>query len=99
MAAQKLTVVARIRAKPGKEEQVKRELLKLLAPTHVEEGCINYDMHASVDNPAHFLFHENWTSRAALDKHLQSDHVQVFFRQMDELLAEPVDITFWHQVD
>ena len=39
-----VTVVARIRAKPGKEERVQRELLKLLAPTRAEKGCVNYEV-------------------------------------------------------
>ena len=63
MSSGKLTVVARFKAKPGKEEQVKRELLKLLAPTRAETGCLNYDLHESLGNPAEFLFHENWAAR------------------------------------
>ena len=98
MADQKVTVVARAKAKPGKEEQVKQELLKLLSPTRAEDGCINYDMHESIDHAGQFLFHENWESRKSLDRHLATAHVQNFLRQADQLLAEPVEITLWKQV-
>ncbi len=98
MENQKVTVVARIKAKLGKEAQAKQELLKLLSPTRAEAGCINYDMHQSFDNQAHFLFHENWTNQGALNKHLETPHLMNFLNQADQLLAEPVEITLWKQV-
>lgn len=98
MGKEKLTVVARIKAKPGKQAQVRAELRKLLAPTRAEDGCINYDLHQALDSDAEFLFHENWTSKEGLDKHLATPHVQGFLGQADELLAEPVEITLWNQV-
>ncbi len=99
MENQKVTVVARIKAKLGKEAQAKQELLKLLSPTRAEAGCINYDMHQSLDNQAHFLFHENWTNQGALNKHLETPHLKNFLNQADQLLAEPVEITLWKQVE
>ena len=99
MENQKVAVVARIKAKLGKEAQAKQELLKLLSPTRAEAGCINYDMHQSLDNQAHFLFHENWTNQGALNKHLETPHLKNFLNQADQLLAEPVEITLWKQVE
>ncbi|MGH9784506.1 MAG: putative quinol monooxygenase, partial [Terriglobia bacterium] len=69
-----------------------------LSPTRAEDGCINYDMHESMDSAGEFLFHENWTSRKALDRHLAAAHVQNLLRRADQLLAEPVEITLWKQV-
>ena len=40
-----------------------RGSLKLIDITRAEEGCINYDLHQDNENPAHFLFYENWKSR------------------------------------
>lgn len=45
MANQPVTVVVRLKARPGKEAQVRQELFNLLAPTRAEQGCINFDMH------------------------------------------------------
>jgi len=94
----KVTVVVRIKAKPGVNAQVKQELLHLLAPTRSEKGCINYDMHRAVDDDALFLFHENWTCEEDLRRHLESPHVQNWLRRADELLAEPMEMTRWEQV-
>jgi quinol monooxygenase YgiN len=81
-----LTVIATIKAKPGRVEDLKRELLRLVAPTRVEDGCINYDLHQDKENPATFVFYENWTSKEALDKHLQSPHILNYLEREDELL-------------
>lgn len=93
-----LTVIARLKAKAGMEDRVAQELQKLLALTRVERGCINYDMHRSRTDPTLFLFHENWTSEADLDTHLQSPHIQNWIRLADTLLAEPIEITRWTRV-
>ncbi len=98
MAEQKLTVVAKIVAKPGLEEKVKAELLNLITPTRKEAGCINYDLHRSQDNKAQFLFYENWVSRQDLDDHLKTPHLEAFLGKSQELLAEPIEITFWDMI-
>ncbi len=47
-----LSVVAEMVAKPGKEEELKRHLIALVAPTLQEEGCVQYDLHQSTGSPA-----------------------------------------------
>ena len=39
MADGKVTVIARIKAKPGLEETVKKEVMNLVSPTRSEAGC------------------------------------------------------------
>ena len=70
-----LTIVARIEAHPDKVELVKSELLKLIGPTRAEAGCLQYDLHQDNDNPAVFLFHENWESRELCRRHMESEHI------------------------
>ncbi|MCX6930208.1 MAG: antibiotic biosynthesis monooxygenase [Verrucomicrobia bacterium] len=41
MNAESLTVTAQIKAKPGKDSQVRQELLSLVAPSREEAGCLN----------------------------------------------------------
>lgn len=93
-----LTVVAQIKAKPGKENETQQALQALLAPTRKEAGCVNYDLHVSPQNPTLFLFHENWASQADLDRHLQSPHIQAMFARVTELLAEAPQIALWQKV-
>ena len=72
----KLTIVANIKANPEKIDLVKSELLKLIDVTRAEEGCINYDLHQDNENPAHFLFYENWESRDLWQAHMGNQHLK-----------------------
>ena len=93
-----ITVVATFQALPGKEEELKQALLTLVAPTRKENGCINYDLHVASDNPGKFLFHENWTSKAALDVHLQTPHTQVLLPRLNGLAVGMPEITIWDKI-
>ena len=70
-----LTIVATIEAKPDKIDLVKTELKKLIAPNLKEAGCIQYDLHQDNQNPAFFLFFENWESRELWQDHMNSSHL------------------------
>ncbi|QDV62332.1 putative quinol monooxygenase [Crateriforma conspicua] len=72
----KLTIVADITVKSDKIDIVKAELEKLIPTTRAEEGCQQYDLHQDNDNPAHFLFFENWESREAWQKHMNNQHLK-----------------------
>ena len=93
-----LTVIATFEAKPGKETALRAALAELVEPTRKEAGCLNYDLHESTDNPAKFLFHENWTSKAHLEVHLQSAHIQKLLPRVDELCTGAPEITLWNAI-
>ena len=98
MSVKTITVVATFQAKPGKEAELKKALISLVAPTRKEAGCLNYDLHISPTDPAKFLFHENWTSKTHLDAHLQSPHVQVLLPRTDDLCIGMPDIVVWEKI-
>ncbi len=93
-----LTVVAKIRARTGMEERVRKELMALVTPTRAETGCINYDLHQAVDESGLFLFYENWISRKDLDEHLKMPYLQGFLSKSDDLLAAPIEITLMEMI-
>jgi quinol monooxygenase YgiN len=94
-----LTVVATFEAKPGKEAELRAALTGLLAPTRQEAGCLNYDLHQAIEHPAKFLFHENWTSKAHLDAHLQSAPVQAVLARLGELCVAAPEISLWERIE
>ena len=98
MSAKNVTVVATFQAKPGQEAELKTALINLVAPTRQEAGCLNYDLHVSPEDPAKFMFHENWTSRAHLDVHLQSPHLKALLPRVDELCVGFPDIVIWEKI-
>ena len=81
-----LTVIAHMRAAPGREEELRRELSELVGPTTEEDGFVNYDLHESLAEPGTFYLYENWRSEAQLDAHLQAPHLVRFAGLLDDLL-------------
>ena len=73
-----LTIVARIEAKEDRIDLVKSELLKLIEPTRKEQGCLQYDLHQDNDNPAVFLFFENWASRELWQVHMTNENLKAY---------------------
>jgi quinol monooxygenase YgiN len=83
-----LTIVADIKAKSDQIDLVKAELLKLIAITRAEGGCINYDLHQDNEDPAHFLFYENWESRELWQAHMGNQHLKDYLAATDGAVAE-----------
>lgn len=82
----KVTIVAHIMAKSDKIDFVKAELQKLIPITRTEEGCINYDLHQDNENPAHFVFYENWDSRELWQAHMNNQHLKDFVMATDGVI-------------
>jgi len=88
MSNQKLTIVAKILAKPEKRELVKNELLRLIDITRSENGCINYDLHQDNENENLFLFYENWKSRELWQTHMNNIHIAEYMKATDGAIEE-----------
>ena len=85
-----ITVVAKLVAKKDAVEAVKAEVLKLVAPTRQEQGCIEYRLHQDNDDPSVFIFYENWENLSCLERHLQSAHYNSYVTAVADLLTEKV---------
>ena len=84
----KLTIVANIKVKPEHVDTVKAELEKLIPITRAEEGCIQYDLHQDNENPAHFLFYENWDSRELWQTHMNNQHLKDYMAATDGMVED-----------
>jgi len=96
-AADLLTAVTFIRGNPGKEEEIKRELLSLTAPTRAEPGSIQYDLYQSAVRKNEFMRFEVWRNPEALELHKASPYLKASFeRRKDQ--GWMTDITLWRRV-
>lgn len=84
----RLTIVANIKANPDQIDLVKAELLKLIEITRAEAGCINYDLHQDNENPAHFLFYENWESRELWQTHMNAPHLAAYMKATEGAVVD-----------
>ncbi len=84
----KLSIVAHIKALPNKVDLVKQELEKLILITRAEAGCLQYDLHQDNENPAHFMFYENWESRELWQKHMGNEHLKEYMAATEGAVEE-----------
>lgn len=80
-----LTVIAHLRAIDGQIEETRAFLTGLIEPTRQESGCVEYWLHQDNEDPAEFTFYENWTNRAAWDKHMEMPHLKAFAEVKDKV--------------
>ncbi len=83
-----LTIVANIHANPDQIDRVRAELEKLIPITQAEEGCIQYDLHQDNENPAHFMFYENWESRELWQAHMNAPHLAAYQKATEGAVAD-----------
>lgn len=75
-----ITVIADIKAKQGEEEYIKEQLCKLVCPTLVERGVLEYQFYQDKNDPTFFHSYEKWLNESSIKKHLESSHIK---RYMD----------------
>ena len=92
-----VTLVVILRSKEGQHLLLEAEIRALIAPTRKEEGCLQYDLHHSVDQPSLFLLHEVWATRAHHTAHTKTPHFLRWDARKDSLIASR-EVTFWHQI-
>ncbi|HET7434774.1 MAG TPA: putative quinol monooxygenase [Thermoanaerobaculia bacterium] len=93
-----ITVIARGRALPGKEQDMEKALVDNAIESRKEAACVDYQVIHSLDDPAVFGTVERWRSKEDLDRHMQTPHVQRLFAALGPVLAEPPQIGAFEEV-
>ncbi|MBW2942435.1 putative quinol monooxygenase [Zhongshania aquimaris] len=83
-----LVISARITVNPKDTASYIAGAQKILAPTHAEEGCIDYSIAVDIANPNMICIFEQWASEDALMTHLSLPHIAEFLA-----LAASLDVT------
>jgi quinol monooxygenase YgiN len=74
-----LCIVVGLKAKAGKEDELRRDLSVLVNPSRNEPGNIRYDLFEDRDEPGLFVFVEEWSSIETQTKHHEhGPHIQHF---------------------
>jgi quinol monooxygenase YgiN len=83
-------VIETIEAIPGKAEELKQELLKLVALSRQEKGCIYYDLYQDRNHPHRMTVLMCWKNREAYDQHNAAAFIQEFVEEFDSVLYQNV---------
>jgi quinol monooxygenase YgiN len=86
------SVVAEIRAKPGKERELREATLGLVAQVRAEPNNLLYFLHEDREAPGHFVFYEIFASKADFEAHNATPHVQAWFAKLPQLADGDVKV-------
>ena len=98
MSDEKIVLFARLKVKADEVDRARAAALKIVEPSRLEAGCINYDIHQSVEDETLFFWHETWVNKAALDEHFATPFFQEFFAVVGEVAAEPPQINLTRMI-
>ena len=82
-----VTLIARIKAKPGSEHELEtafRDMIKKVRAA--EPGCLTYVLHKSNQDPTTFVWYETYTDQASFDAHRKTDHMKEMGTRIKDLL-------------
>ena len=85
-------MIAKLKAIPGAELAVEKELMDLVQATHSEEGCLLYALHRDLNDPSQFVVIERFSSKNALDVHCTSPHFSKHFPVISSMLEKDPEI-------
>lgn len=79
------SVVAEIRARPGKEDALREATLPLVKLVRSDPKNLVYFLQEDRDAPGHFIFYEIFATRADFEAHNAMPYVQQWFARLPEL--------------
>ena len=93
-----IAVVAVARAKPGTEQELAAAFAAAIPLYRAEQGCEQYVVHVSDDQPGVYTYYERWSSGADLIRHMEHPALQAyaktFSRNLDFEISwlRPIDV-------
>ncbi len=80
-----LILIAKLRAKPGRAQELINLAEQAIEPSRNEEGCIIYELLQDPFDQDSFTFYEKWRSREDLELHFKEDHFLEFAGKSPEI--------------
>ena len=93
-----LHVIAMLRARPGREDELRALARGLIAPTRAEPGCLRYELFEDPQDAAALTFVEVWESAAHLQAHLEAPHLVHARSRYDEILDGGLQLRTGHEL-
>src|SRR5262245_58915783 len=79
------SVVAEVRAKPGREIELRAATLPLVALVRSDPKNLVYFLQGNRESPGHFILYEVFTNQADFESHNEMSYVKDWFAKLPEL--------------
>lgn len=93
-----IKVIAKKLIKEGKVEEVIKLYKELVEASRKEEGCIKYELYEDEKDSRILAVIEEWESKDALDKHMNSEHFTRLVPMIGELTEKKLDMNIYNKL-
>ncbi len=87
-----LTNLVFMKAKAGAEDELRARLLELSALTRQEEGCEDYHLHSSNNDPGTWMIYESWRQPSDFEDHMRQPYMTAIVQDLPRLVDGNVEI-------
>ena len=82
--------IVRFEPSPGKEQEFRAELVRVVEATRAEPGCLAIRGFQSLREPLTYAIHSEWVDEAAFELHANLPHTVRFLEAAKKCLTHPV---------
>ena len=94
-----MTVIAKLKVKPGREASFEQAAQKMIAHVKAHEpGTVTYLLNRATADPTEFVFYEIYADPAAFAAHGSSEPMQQFFGAVGALLDGQAEIKMYEEI-
>lgn len=86
------SVVAQVRARPGKEAELRAATLPLIALVRSDPNNLVYFLQENREAPGHFIFYEVFANREHFEAHNNMPYVKAWFAKLPSLAQGGVEV-------
>lgn len=86
------SVVAQVRAKPGKEAALRAATLPLIALVRSDPNNLAYFLQEDRESPGHFIFYEVFANQKHFEAHNDMPYVKAWFAKLPDLAQGGVEV-------
>lgn len=86
------SIVAEVRAKPGKEKELREATLPLVGLVRSDPKNLVYFLQEDRESPGHFIFYEIFANQADFEAHNAMPYVKDWFAKLPELAQGGVTV-------
>jgi len=72
---------------------------KLVEATITEAGCVKYQLFQDLKDPKILTIIEEWENKAALDKHMDSEHFLEIVPILSSFMEKPAEINSYKEIN
>lgn len=89
------TMLVIVQVKEGQGKALEDLMKPCIAATRKEKGCIAYDLNRDPKDATKYHVYERWQSVAALEHHMQTEHIKTLLSKIGDVVAGPPEVKFY----